>query len=225
VVDMDTGEELLPEAPQPRGSPDDPFSEPVAERVLCLYVYQYEEIADQIKSWVRDLLAAGVSASEAEVRLRGEIEKVKPRLLAEREERMRRIEDPKMRASVVPQREIERRLLAGYMESDERVAQARQRLEDSRQQLEDSRQHLAGAKSRLGDAYGRGPLDDQAVDAIVDEAVRDAEAVADAAVRDAGALFDAPGAGAGRASVAAGDEPEKKNFSVLFGWLRKFGKH
>jgi hypothetical protein len=202
---MDTGEELLAEVPQPQWGPDDRFSEPVAERVLCLYVYKYEEIAEQIKSWVRDLLATGVSASEAEARLRGEIEKVEPRLLAEREERMNLItgKDPLARANVVPQREIERRLLAGYMESDEKVAQAKQRLED---------------------AYGGAPLDDQAVDAIVDEAVRDAEAVADAAVRDAGALFDIPGVGERRVNAAAGDEPEKKNFSVLFDWLRKFGK-
>jgi hypothetical protein len=194
---MDTDEELLAEVPPSQMGPDETFSEPVAERLLCLYVYEYEEIADQIKAWVRGLVVRGVSASEAEVELRREIESVKPRLLAEREERMRRIQNPRTRADVVPRREIERQLIAAYGDGAEKVAQARQ---------------------QLASALGVDSLSDRAGD----RAVVVAEEAADAAVRDANALFSAAEAEEGG---TGGSEPEKKNFKMLRGWLRRFGKH
>jgi hypothetical protein len=193
---MDTGEELSMEVSPSQMGHDEPFSETVAARLLCSYVYEYEEIADQIKTWVGGLVARGVSASEAEVELRREIEVVEPRLLAAREERMRQIHDPRTRAGVVPQREVERQLLATYGDGAERVARARQQLAE-----------VFGNES-LGDGAVRG-------------AVTAAEEVAKAAGLDADALFRAAEAEEGR----AGDgKSEKKNFEMLPGWLRKFGR-
>jgi hypothetical protein len=201
---MDTGEVLSPAVSRPpQGTEiggDERFSEPVAERLLCAYVYEYEEIADQIRSWVRDLLSRGVTASEAEAMVKDEIEKVKPRLLAEREERMRRIQDPRTRAGVVPLREIERQLLSTYGSGDGKVAQARQ--------------HLAGT-------LGVVKADAQAIDS----AVRDAELAAEAAALDADVLFGAQVASGGGALRQPEERPEKKKFEVLFGWLKGLGKH
>ena len=120
VVDMETGRVLQPfVSPIPPPPPPDSsgpsgqaHSDWDAKALIASWAAVYPEMTDLIREWVEDAWRKGftIQLTESVVRRRAEIET--PRVLAQRAERQRQIDDPVTRRRVVPANAHEAQLIA-----------------------------------------------------------------------------------------------------------------
>jgi hypothetical protein len=124
VVDVDTGEELMPSAPPrqaPAGRNDGQgraHSEWDAKVLIASWAALYPEMTDLIREWVEDAWNKGftIQLTESIVRRKAEIEE--PRILSERARRERQIDDPVERRKIEPTNAFEAQLIALKDEAD-----------------------------------------------------------------------------------------------------------
>ncbi|MDR0727471.1 MAG: hypothetical protein LBF26_01060 [Puniceicoccales bacterium] len=131
VVDVDTGEELLPADPttvsisqEPGGANAIGRSDWDAGVLIASWVALYPEMADSIRTWIEDARAMGLTLQLAEILIRRRAEVEELRIISEREKRTEQIDDSEARAGIEPLNPFEAQLIDLKDGSDALRAQA-----------------------------------------------------------------------------------------------------